>query len=200
MSDINSLFDEIEKSGNEDLLIKEVKETPPASEPKTSNSKAPEFDIPDFITEPLGSEPAPLNEVMLDSQKMEDIQKNITLSELIKPEMAVTLLDVMLPAIIVFIADKVGKQLNQSDFKLDKDEKKTVEKALNESFKTVNVGTANPFITLAIVLSAIYGAKFFTAAQSQPQTPPTPPPTVSKPKPMANQPKKDGRGRPKKIK
>lgn len=86
-------------------------------------------------------------------------RKGTTLGKVLPGETAVTLLDTLLPSLIVLLIDQVGYKADKKGFQLTKDERSVVAPALTEYLNSINVDFDNPLHNLLFVLGIVYGSK-----------------------------------------
>ena len=78
---------------------------------------------------------------------------------LITGDMAVMFLDMLLPALIVALMAKAGKQVNKSALQASAKEKEIIAPVLQNYLNSINFSVDNPLNALLITLAMIYGTK-----------------------------------------
>jgi hypothetical protein len=73
---------------------------------------------------------------------------------------ATTLLDMLLPACIIFFARQAGYITKKEALKLNKEEKETLAPAFENYLNSININFDKPIYQLLIVLGLVYGSKF----------------------------------------
>jgi len=89
-----------------------------------------------------------------------------SLSHLIKGRHAVNLLDLLLPALLVFAINLIGYRVSKEKLKLDKEEKETLTPFVEDFLQAIEIDLNNPYYNLLIGISIVYGAKIVDAVPS----------------------------------
>jgi hypothetical protein len=84
----------------------------------------------------------------------------VALSDLLPADTLIVVLDKIMSIVLPLGINKLaGTKLKPSDFKLTADEKKTLKPALEAAARTIPINFSNPWVALAFVGVAVYGAK-----------------------------------------
>jgi len=106
--------------------------------------------------------------------------QQIKAGNLITGQMAVTLLDLILPVACVLLIEKInGRKINKKWLQATADEKKILEPALQNYLNSINFNVESPLNALLITVAMIYGTKtieVMNTAQSA-----APPPQMPQP-------------------
>lgn len=193
-------------------LMKDVTETPAAETAKgTTPGNISSFaDHTAPIAEPVfkSENPAANNPTAANFSGSNTQGQKMNAGALITGDMAAGFLDLLLPVIIVLIADKVaGKKINKRYLQATPDEKKTIAPVLQNYLNSVNFNVESPLNALLLTCAFIYGTKTIEVLNM-----PDNKPGVQMPSPFRKEPenrqgtnpgfnkdgtrKKDGRGRP----
>lgn len=123
---------------------------------------------------------------------------------LITGDMAVMFLDMLLPALIVALMAKAGKQVSKSALQATAKEKEIIAPVLQNYLNSINFAVDNPLNALIITLAMIYGTKTVEALNGAKFTGQRIYPTGNGSGGIVSNvnkdgtPKRDGRGRPRK--
>lgn len=86
-----------------------------------------------------------------------------SLTHLIKGKHAVNLLDLLIPALLVFTINLIGYRIGKDKLKLDKEEKETLTPFVEDFLQAIELDMNNPYHNLFIGLGIVYGAKIVDA-------------------------------------
>lgn len=92
-----------------------------------------------------------------------EASKKTNLAKLVKGKNAVKLVDMVVPAILIFIIGLFGYEIGEENLKLDKDERDTLEPFVTDFLDNVNIDFNNPYVNLSIGLGIVYGSKLLPA-------------------------------------
>ncbi len=86
-----------------------------------------------------------------------------SLSHLVKGKHAVNLLDLLLPALLVYTINLIGYRVSKDKLKLDKEEKETLTPFVEDWLQAIEIDMNNPHYNLLIGISIVYGSKIVDA-------------------------------------
>lgn len=124
--------------------------------------------------------------------------QSLNAGNLITGSMAVGFIDIMLPALIVLISVKMGKQINKNQLSTTQKERDMISPVLQNYLNSVNFNVDSPLNALLITLAMVYGTKTIEVLNGTPQAPQQAPSPLGSMYNKDGTIKKDGRGRPKK--
>jgi len=135
-----------------DSLLKDITETPQKeSSLKDAASHTAINGFEDYNTEDRGQKPE-VRQPQTGTQQM-------NAGNLITGDMAVMFLDMLLPALIVAMLAKAGKQVSKAALQASAKEKEIIAPVLQNYLNSINFAVDNPLNALMITLAMIYGTK-----------------------------------------
>lgn len=81
------------------------------------------------------------------------------LGKIMSGKFAVTLVDMLLPGLLVILFNWIGYKILKKEFQLSKDEKEELAPAIQECLDSIHINFDNPVVNLSIMLGIVYGSK-----------------------------------------
>lgn len=110
-------------------------------------------------------------------------KEKVTVGKIIEGEYALDLINIFLPSILVALVYALGIVMKKEDWELNAKEKKILAIPMQACLDTITIDFSNPWVSLAVVASLIYGAKIadkipvgFQRVVKRGAPPPPPPP------------------------
>lgn len=130
-------------------------------------------DAGEYTTSPLQGESEPAGEGATgegqESQQPQAEGVQFKLSESIKAETVVDLINWIIPLIAIYLSGRFGFSIDKEEMELDKDEKKTLQKPLDVALSQQTVGFKNPWIGFIVMFFVLFGLKLWGAKMAYDQ-------------------------------
>jgi len=97
-----------------------------------------------------------------DEHKIEKPKGQVTLGKVISGKTTVKLINIFIPAFIVFALQKFGYAAQKQQLRLTREEEEIMSPVVQDCLDYITINFDNPFYALAFVASMIYGAKIWT--------------------------------------
>jgi len=134
------------------------------------------------------------------AQEQQNQSQNLNAGSLITPEIAVSIIDTIIPVLFVLIFKRFhNKNINKKSVSLTNSEKDTIKPVLQNYLNSINFSVEKPIDALIITFGFIYGMKYIEIQNDTPTgnfKTSTPPSNIGEPTARGTI-KIDGRGRPK---
>lgn len=90
-------------------------------------------------------------------------KKKVTLGKVISAKATITIINIFIPAFIVFAFAKFGYKVEKKAWKLNPEEREIMSPVIQDCLDYIEIDFSNPFYALAFVSIFIYGGKAFDA-------------------------------------